>query len=377
MNGRSAPFTTLILLIWTVIMCFAVAFTFNSAEEELSPVYNVMIKAANTAQKAMDEIKAEKLKRGIALCEEDIHETGMLGKYYSPITTTVGVLEAKRTTVNPNWAAVVVGMFRRANLREGDSVAMVFSGSFPALNICVMSAAQAYGLKQCVMASVGSSYYGANNEEFTFFDMAEHLYGKGILTHRLDCVSLGGASDVGRDFEDETVKQEIIGRIRRSGVIFIEESDYEKNIDLRIDYIKKKAPNVGFLINVGGSLVSLGSSDAFLQTGFVEPKPYNGVSGKRDKNCGLLQYYLARGLPVASLLNIKGLALDYGIPYDPVEKPRIGEGKTYYELHFSPVVPAVALALSVGICVFLCLYMRHGKTEEVKNERNYILCRRR
>lgn len=378
-NGRDAPFSTIILAIWMVLMCFAVAFSYLSTTEELSPVYDTMVEAAEIADDAMEAIKEEKISRGIPISEDDILQTGMIGESYTTITTTMGVLEAKRTSTDPNWAAVVVGMFRRANLQPGDQVAMVFSGSFPALNICVMAAAQAYGLEQCIMASVGSSSYGANNEQFTFFDMAEFLYEKGILTHRLDLVSLGGASDVGNDFLDESVKNDIIGRIRQSGIAYLYEDDYEKNIDYRLWFIKERTPNIRFMINVGGSLVGLGTGmNAFVQTGYVEPRIHYSNDyitwGKRDSNCGLLQYFLAQGLPVASLLNIRGLALTYGVTYDPTERPQVGVGQMYYTTTYSPVIPIIALVLSVGVGVFYYLFKRYRGSEGRKDEKNYILC---
>lgn len=380
MREKSPLFTPLILAVWALIMCLAVAFSLTSVKQTISPAYDTMVDAANIARQAMDEVKQEKLRRGIAISEDDILETGMIGEYYSSIVTTVGVLEAKRTTVNPNWAAVVVGMFRRANLRSGDHIATVFSGSFPALNICVMAAAQAYGLKQCVMASVGSSYYGATCEQFTFFDMAEHLYSKDILKHRIDYVSLGGDSDVGNNFFDDGVKEEIMSRIKASGVTFIYEQDYVKNIDMRIAYLNEDVPNVKFVINVGGGIVGLGTgANAFVQTGYVEPRFTNSSKVTlwgRDNDCGLLQYYLAQGIPVASLLNIKGLALTYGVPYDPVERQQIGVGQMYYSNEYSPVIPSIAIALSIGIGVFFFIYCKRGIVKESKDERNYILYRR-
>lgn len=378
MKEKVAPFAPLIMLVWAVIMCLAVAFSLTSVRQRISPAYDTMVNAANIAQNAMEEIKQQKARLGIPMNELDVLNTGMLGEYYTSIATTRGDLEAKRTTINPNWAAVVVGMFQRANLREGDQIAMVFSGSFPALNICVLAAAQAYGLKQCVMASVGSSYYGATNEEFTFFDMAEHLCQKGILTHRIDYVSLGGSSDVGNDFYDENVKSSIINRIKASGVTFIYESDYVKNIDLRIEYLRASVPNMKFMINVGGSLVGLGTGmNAFIDTGYVEPcfNDYSNVTfwGVRDEECGLIQYCLGQGIPIASLLNIKGLALSYGVPYDPAEPQKVGVGKMYYSSEYSPIVPSIAIALSVGLGIFFCIYRKRGHQGEDKDARNYIL----
>ena len=170
----------MILVIWALIMCASTAFTLTSPKETVSPYYDTMKEAALLAQRAMQAVRQYKVDHGIPISEEDILDTGMLGDRYTSITTTVGVLEAKRTTFNPNWAAVIVNMFAEAGLKEGDQVGMVFSGSFPALNICAMAAAQTFGVDVCIMASVGASSYGANNVDFTFFDMAEYLFTQGI-----------------------------------------------------------------------------------------------------------------------------------------------------------------------------------------------------
>ena len=61
------------------------------------------------------------------------------------------------------------------DLKSGDEVGVFLSGSFPALNISVLCAIQEYGLKPCVMASIGASTYGANYPEFTILDMIEYL----------------------------------------------------------------------------------------------------------------------------------------------------------------------------------------------------------
>lgn len=138
---KTVPFQTMILVIWALIMCASTAFTLTSPKETVSPYYDTMKEAALLAQRAMQAVRQYKVDHGIPISEEDILDTGMLGDRYTSITTTVGVLEAKRTTFNPNWAAVIVNMFAEAGLKEGDQVGMVFSGSFPALNICAMAAA--------------------------------------------------------------------------------------------------------------------------------------------------------------------------------------------------------------------------------------------
>ena len=50
--------------------------------------------------------------------------------------------------------------------------------------------------------------------------------------------------------------------------------------------------------------------------------------------------FAARNVPVLHLLNIKRLALDWGLPFDPVPLPTIGESKRVYgRLPLSPDIP--------------------------------------
>ena len=61
--------------------------------------------------------------------------------------TTLGEIEAKRVSASPAWPRALVREFHRAGLRPGDVVAASFSGSFPGINLAVMSASEAMGLQ--------------------------------------------------------------------------------------------------------------------------------------------------------------------------------------------------------------------------------------
>lgn len=58
----------------------------------------------------MDDIRDYKLEAGLSLTPYDTHKTGMIGDEYTPITTSLGSEEAKRTTANPDMAALLVQM---------------------------------------------------------------------------------------------------------------------------------------------------------------------------------------------------------------------------------------------------------------------------
>ena len=60
--------------------------------------------------------------------------------------------------------------------------------------------------------------------------------------------------------------------------------------------------------------------------------------------------YAARHIPVVHLLNVRGLAEENGLPFDPVPLTRPGETDVYYTMRYSPVYAIFALALT-AICL--------------------------
>ncbi len=382
MNQKSVPFANLILAFWLVITLSAAAVTLLTPGQDVSPHSDMMKQASELSVKCMEEIKNYKIEHRDGLSPDDKLQTGMIGlEEITSITTTNGILESKRTSTNPNWAAVYISMYDRAGLSDGDSVLFIFSGSFPALNLMAMVSAQVYGLKPYVMAGIGASNYGANDPKFTFFDMAEHLYKVGLLTHRIDVVSLGGSNDIGDDFLSAEDTANIVSRIKASGVTYLYEPDYRKNIDARLDLIREHIPDVKFAVNVGGSMVGLGSGNsAIIETGYFSAKRASlgliSLKNRRNDNMGILGCMQAIGLPTASMLNIRGLAATYELPYDPSVTPTIGQGNSYFATTYNLTVAYIALSLSVVIAICYIILKKHFAAERKKDERNYILCRR-
>ena len=70
--------------------------------------------------------------------------------------------------------------------------AIAFSGSFPGLNIAVLSALKVMDLKPVIVSSVGASSYGASDPRFTWPDMQKALYDHGVFTWSPAAVAPGG-----------------------------------------------------------------------------------------------------------------------------------------------------------------------------------------
>jgi hypothetical protein len=91
----------------------------------LQPWYEEKLRAAHLAREAMGAIKAERLRRRIMPDPvADPNGTGLIGVSLSPVTSNSGYLNAKQLSINPNFAAMMVSMLKRAEVNAGDVVAV-------------------------------------------------------------------------------------------------------------------------------------------------------------------------------------------------------------------------------------------------------------
>mgnify|MGYP001027838874 FL=1 len=335
------------------------AFFLLEATKQILPAQDFLQKeeASRQAEACYQAICQEKLDRGLSMDPgADINKTGMIGLDYSYITTTVGNLEAKRTSTNPNMAAVVVDMLQELKLQPGDKVAVNCSGSFPALNIAVMCAVGEMELDPFLITSFGSSTHGANDPEFTYLDMEHLLVSKGLLTHKSDLFSIGGMEDVGKEMPQDVIDT-IVARIKSYGYTQFYDDDLIHNVLARYDIYRSQG-DVKCFINVGGNDASFGDSSVMVHTD-------GGILtqlSEKDNSTGLVQLFLKDGTPVIHLLNIKTLAADYGLPIDPVPIPSVGQGGVYYEICYQRWIALTAFGLAA---LLLYLGRERKKPEEI------------
>jgi poly-gamma-glutamate system protein len=311
--------------------------------------------ATELMQHAMQAIRAEKLRMGIPVDRlVDPNGTGLIGAAYNDITTTRGSLVSKRASTHPAFAAVVVEMLDQAGVQPGDGVAISFSGSFPALNIAVLSAVKALNLRPVIISSVGASMYGANQPGMTWLDMERVLFERGIFPYRSLAASLGGIVETGGGL-DGTGVAEGLAAIRRNKIPYLEEggspvlsADIERRLALFDRALGGRTPAA--FINVGGSLTSLGSGRSVqrLPTGLAAKWPVS-----RDPERGLLLRMAERDVPVIHFLNIRSLAVRYGIPVDPIPLPAAHLGEAVKRGKYSAPLAAAGLAMLIGFLTIL------------------------
>lgn len=284
--------------------------------------------AARLAKAAQAEIAQVKQKRGLMQpADVDPNRTGLIGLDWSETTTTIGEVQAKRTATNPDLAATIARILLSLNPPPGAAVAIVASGSFPGANIAAISAVETLGLKPVIVSSLGSSMFGANDPQFGWLDMEAAIRQAGIWQARTTAVLLGGESATAESLTG-TGREMLIQMARRNGYEPIVASDLA-GLKRGVMKAMSDVASEGLvaLINVGGAVLGIGTClDAYgLPNGLIRKKlPCDrGVTG-------LVHDFAARNLPVLHILYIKRLALDWGLPYDPVPLPPIGENSRIY-----------------------------------------------
>lgn len=309
------------------------------------PAAPQMLEATARTRQAFDALREERIRRGLPMdAADDPNDTGMIGPVFTDITTTLGALDAKRSTTNPNVAAMLVDMFDELGIGAGDRIAVNLSGSFPCLNIAMLCTMDTLGIEGTVLFSVGASTYGATIPEFTYGDMEHFLYTQGLISTHSIGFSMGGQDDLGLEMP-EALRGEIAERLSGYGYEHLAFDDLGENLNARTALYDADGP-VRCFVNVGGNLLSFGESGTMhtVPGGILRSLP---VSETGD---GLVQRYLGQDVPVIQLLNMKGLLPRYGLPIDPVPVPPDGAGGVYRtEAYRQPALWAVLVAGMLGV----------------------------
>jgi poly-gamma-glutamate system protein len=314
-----------------------------------------MFRASEIMHEAMAALKECQKERSLPLDpESDPNQTGLIGVESSPLTTTIGNLEAKRTTTNPNFAALMVFLLNEAGVERGDTVAIGASSSFPALIVAVLSAAKAMDLYPLMINSLGASQWGANITDFHWLDMLSCLLISGIFDFQPVALSLGGEKDQGEDMSPEG-RSFLLEEIDKSGFPFIDESDLRKNVEHRMQLYEKNAGanRIKAFINIGGSWANMGTDAEVLELkpGLVRIRhlPHPG-------NRGVIFEMASRNIPVIHLLFVRGLVERYGLSWDPVPLPRPGKERLFQRAREKQplfiVLSMVCMFLSALILIF-------------------------
>lgn len=305
------------------------------------------IKAAKHMEECMQELRKLRAKLNVPIDHEnDPTGSGLIGWPISSLTSNTGYLDSKQTTINPNFAAVVVHYLKKIGVKKGDVIAVGFSGSFPALNIAVLSACKVLEIEPLIISSAAGSEWGANIPGFTWLEMEKYLYDMGKIDFRSIAASIGGVGDKGQGMPKEG--REMLRRLIEEDpdVAMIWPKNLTDGVDQRMQQYEIAAGGrpIKAYVNVGGGTVSVGTvvGKRLFKPGVTRKAP----AAPSDIDSVMLRFAQA-GVPVVHFTQIKKLATKFGLPAPPLTPQKVGQGNIYYQIEYNKWLVGVVLAVLV------------------------------
>ncbi|MDP2359350.1 MAG: poly-gamma-glutamate system protein [bacterium] len=350
--------------IWTLVVLALMAYgLYNWAERSRVPVkrphHEEKLAAARLMESWIGILRDAKAPAAAFVDEvNDPDRTLLIGQKHTPITSTDGNHQAKLATTNPNTAAMMVQIFKEAGLERGDKVALGVTGSFPGLNLAAYAACRVLELEPVIITSVSSSWYGANDPDFTWLDMEKVLVDNGQITFRSVAASIGGADDRGRSLSPEG-RALVRAAIERNGVGYLNPESLEQAVDGRIrvyrEAVRESLRGYRAYINIGGGVVSLGHPDNahVIPLGYTRHLQDDSYPAK-----GVVHHFSDNGV---SIINFKyvpskfaAMLKKHGIPWRPGHVPLPGEGSMFAEERYDLRVVGLAVAI-MAVMVLLVI----------------------
>lgn len=358
--------------------------TMVSASMQVPDLQHRMLDASERAELAFDTIHCRRVVLGHPML--DIHDpadTGMVGPSMSLVTSLPGHLEAKQTSVNPNFAAVAIRLLIDAGVQPGDRIAIGCTGSFPALNVAVYCAAEAMECRPVIISSAASSQFGANSPDLMWPDMEKLLYDEGIIGLRSLMISRGGFQDRAAGMTDDT-REILEASILRSGLPLMDSVDDQDAIERRMLTYSEAVEDETYAcyINVGGGDASVGGTvgNDTLGEGVIRPMSAfspgrllgvtqvgtsQTASGEPSPNDCVAARFLASGVPVINMINTVKLAKQFGLPIASTKIVRAGEGGVYALADLRRILAVVAIAF-ISLLTMLVIRPPHMLVDAAK-----------
>ena len=351
---QSLPRKVMVLVAGISLLAMALVerATLNAAE----PHYEDMLSASRRAREAFAAIGQLRAQKGIPYEPQlDPTRSGLIGHALTPVTSVAGNLRSKQTTINPNWAGVILLLLREAGVEQGDVVAVGFSGSFPALNASVCCALEVMGAKPLIMSSAAASQYGANDPELLWIDMERHLEREGLISFRSLGASLGGHEDAALSLSEEG-RALLTRALERNELPLLAGRDLPARVRERIALYTERAEGrpIKAYINVGGGASSVGGP---LFDHAFKPGLNRSASALPRGGESVMGHFAREGVPVLHLSNILTLAERFRMPVQPARLPAVGAGGLYSLPSYDRRLAAASLLV---LLVALVAFARSG-----------------
>ncbi|MDO9257480.1 MAG: poly-gamma-glutamate system protein [Bacteroidales bacterium] len=342
-----------LLIVFSVVLAGFVISDFGFTTTSKSEYTIEMSRAVDLTKKWFEIIKQQKEIRNIhSDAVSNVPNNYMLGDDYTTTTTTLGTLNAKEISTNPEFAALMVRLIRDAGIKEGDKVGVILSGSFPSLSISTLAALQTLKLDAVITSSLGASSYGANQEGASWLDMETWIIENGGLTYHSSMVSKGAENDFGLGLSDEgnILLEKTAQRNKRT---LYSPLSLSQAISDRVNLFTSN--KITLLINIGGNQAAMGrcTHSVSIPNGFNENIPLCD-----DKERGVIQEMNAVGIPFINLLNIKELAAGYNMDITPGIQYSASPN-LFTEIHKNSAIMMISLITSL-LSVIVLIPKKNG-----------------
>ena len=250
------------------------------------------------------------------------NRTSMIGPEFTVLTTSLGSLPAKRTTAAPDFAAALTLQIRDLGLAPGIPVVIVVSGSLVGGNIAALAAVEALELRPVLISSISASMWGATDPEYTWLDIEATLRQAGLIATKTVAAVVGGTGGTGRETDSAGVWA-IRAAAERTDVRLVEAESFGGVIDRLLREIGRALGGAepGLVINIGGAVIGLGTCrESYEMAPGLSRRPPDCTAGTP----GIVFRLAEEGVPILHVLNIRRLALEWGLPFDPQPLPAPG-----------------------------------------------------
>jgi len=349
---------TRVMVSLAILVMVMVYWAVNSYERTPTYGFKMKKKTVDIMVESIELLRSELVAKGINSGEDSLSfGSFLIGPGESIIKTTSGSFISKQSTLNPDFGAMITEMLIELEIEKGNKVALSYTGSYPGANLAVLSALEAMDVSAVIIASCGSSQYGATHPECTWIDMETHLSRQNIFSNSSTLASIGGGFDLGIQLRIEG-KKVCESSIYNNTIEFLNIKNPQKNIQKRMDHLLSGRDDISLFINVGGGVYSTGDSLQRSKTpaGIIYPGDMPGNS-----NGTVIERFLDMDIPVININHINILSEWYELPYPPKRNYRYGTGSLFYsQKQYNPVVILIAFCISTGMVLVVGI-MSHNE----------------
>jgi len=315
------------------------------------PNFDQKMKAATLMDKAMRDLAVYRSESDQSESFGDPRLDMIIGQQFSTITTDFAAFEDKIAGANPNYAALIVDFLEQAGVKAGDQVAVGFTGSHPGVNLAVLCACEVMGVKPVTITAVGSTWWGANDPDFTWPDIEKLLNERGLVHSTPIGASLGGELDDAAGMS--TVgRNQLKAAIERNGLPLISANSVTESSSQWYNLFKQHIAGGTYkaYFNVGEGIASLGHPEngRLIRYGVVRHLPARNYPAR-----GLVHRMNADKVPIINLADIRQLSRTHDLGGAQIPLPSVGEGEVFISERYNLIVAGIAVGIAIIIILVI------------------------